>query len=234
MIPLTILFIIRKLKIKMILIGIIRNFLKSIPKVAMAVFSMLFFVAMVLSPESDDSNQKQTLEFNVFKNNRLIGEISITKQNNGTTVVYNLDSKLQAKFFMGVEIVGREKAVFRNGVLVYSSIYRSLNNKVQVDKEITFGNDSYLAIENRENIRSSLDDIKENLVGLYFKEPKGANEVYCDNQNEMVPVEAVSKGVYKVRFSATKYNTFHYDNGACSMVEAVGPMFSVTIIPAKS
>jgi hypothetical protein len=50
----------------------------------------------------------------------------------------------------------------------------------------------------------------------------------------MLKVNPMGDGAYKVEFSKGKYNIFHYKNGRCTKIEAVSPMFDVTLIPVLS
>jgi hypothetical protein len=71
-------------------------------------------------------------------------------------------------------------------------------------------------------------------MSLYLTEPVGIATVFCDNQKEMVKVIPMGDGIYKVELSKGKYNVFHYKNGRCTKIEAVSPMFDVTLIPILS
>lgn len=131
-------------------------------------------------------------------------------------------------------IIGKEKSIFKNGVLVYTSVYRKLNNNVKANHYIERQGANYNL--NQDN-KSKLLDIKKielNLISLYFKEPKGISTIFCDNQKEMIQIKNLGNGKYKVEISNGKYNIFHYKDGKCVKVEAVSSMFDVILIPVQS
>ncbi|GAA4281331.1 DUF6134 family protein [Gaetbulibacter aestuarii] len=174
-------------------------------------------------------NQKT---FNVIKNDKVIGTITINKQAFESQIVYHLKSDINAKVLINFCIKGEEKAVYKKGILVYSRVYRTVNNNIKSNHQIVFQNKKYLLKEASGETFLSLKPITANLVSLYFKEPKSLRFVYCDNARKMVTVEPLGEGKYKVVFESGKYNIYHYKDGKCVGVEANSKLFDVNLIPA--
>ena len=177
-----------------------------------------------------NTESKSVAVFKVFKKDKIIGTIQIVKQQSENTVIYNVSSEISAKFILKANVVGKETYVFKNGILEYSSLYRTLNNKVKVDQSLVYENGDYYLKKLDRDKPLDLNEIQQNLVTLYFQEPKGAKSIYWDLESEMVNVQCIGKGVYKVKLSSGKYNTFYYENGRCVKIEVVSPMFQVTMI----
>ena len=131
-------------------------------------------------------------------------------------------------------IKGEEKAIFKDGILVYSSVFRSVNNNVKTDHKLIYKKDKYFLTRDGREVLLSLKPISMNLVSLYFKEPKYKKFVYCDNASRMVAIEALGQGKYKVVFDKGKYNIFHYRDGTCVGVEANSKLFDVNLKPVNS
>jgi hypothetical protein len=130
--------------------------------------------------------------------------------------------------------VAKETSIYKRDTLVFSSVYRKLNNKEKRNQSLLFNNGTY-TLKNKNKVEPlNIDFITRNLVTLYFQEPVGVTSVFCDNQNEMVQVKSLGNGRYKVQFSKGKYNIFHYKDGKCVKIEAFNPMFEVTLIPVLS
>ncbi|WP_242202283.1 DUF6134 family protein [Aestuariivivens insulae] len=228
MIPALILFLIKKFKGRPIAF-LKTNALKTL------VIKILVLVVVVLLVSSfiviDFNNSKI---YNVVKNEKVIGVIKINKHTSESSIVYTLSSTIKVKLLLKFDIVGKEKAIYKNGVLTFSSVYRTLNNKVKVNHNIVLNNNQYQVQSSNDIKYLDYKTITHNLVMLYFQEPIGVTSIFCDNQKEMVPVKALSEGKYKVEISNDKYNVFHYKNGKCIKIEAVSKLFSVILIPAES
>jgi len=183
---------------------------------------------------NDNNESKSVTVFNVVKNDKIIGTIEITKQQYNNTVTYNVKSEINAKFILKAKVVGKETYVFKNGILEYSSLYRTLNNKVKVNQSLVYENGNYHLKKIDRDKPLDLNEIQQNLVTLYFSEPKDTKTIYWDLQSEMINIECIRQGVYRVQFSNGKYNTFYYENGQCVKIDAISPLFTVTLIPMKS
>lgn len=180
----------------------------------------------------DNKEPNKSLTYNIIRNDEVIGKIEIILTTIGDSIVYDIESDVLAKFILKFKVVGKEKYIYKNGTLVYSSLFRTLNNKVKTNHSIQYNKGEYSLKTPEKIIPLNLNDIKCNLMILYISEPIGVESVFCDNQQQMVKVKPLGNGIYKVELSNGKYNIFHYENGRCVKVNAVSPLFDVTIIPA--
>lgn len=193
---------------------------------------IVFF--MITTSYANDKNPLEQISYNVVRNNVTIGTIKVSCNTKSDSTIYALESSIDVRYVLKFSIRGKETAIYKNGVLVYSSVYRKVNNKVKANHNVTYKNDNYHLEVDGTKKELDFKDIQDNLVMLYFKEPKGVKHIYCDNVKRMVNLEPMGKGKYKVAFSDGKYNIFHYENGKCVRVEANSSLFSVTLIPASS
>ena len=190
---------------------------------------LLLLIAMLLVTNTYANNSKkisESIAYNVVKNDKVIGTITIVKTQYNNGVTYKLESKITAKYVLEFNIVGKEKSIFRNGELVYSHVYRKVNKKIKTDHEIMYVNDIYKSGEEDLDIKA----IQGNLIKLYFVEPIGVQEVFSDNMKKMVDITALGGGKYKIEFSKNKFNILHYQNGRCVKIEATSALFDVDLI----
>lgn len=184
-----------------------------------------------------DNNTKEpnkSLTYNIIRKDEVIGKIEINQTTSGDSIIYNIESDVKGRFILNFKVVGKEKYIYKNGTLVYSSLFRTLNNKVKTNHSILYNQGEY-TLQTPEKISPlNIENIKCNLMILYVNEPIGVKSVFCDNQQQMVKVELIGKGIYKVELSRNKYNIFHYENGRCVKINAVSPLFDVTLIPVQS
>lgn len=194
----------------------------------------LFLVVIISLFAFTSLEEHKALTYNVVKNNDVIGTITLNKNTIGDSIIFTLESHIKATFLFEFNIIGKEKSIYKNTTLVYSSVFRTLNNKVKANHQIVLKKGAYHLQSNESTQAVNLNCIKQNLVKLYFKEPIGLTSVFCDNLKKTVKVKPLGNSKYMVDFSKGKYNIFHYKNGKCIKIEAKSKLFNVTIIPAVS
>ena len=190
----------------------------------------IVFVALLFLIKTSSIAQNQNLSFEVWKNNSHIGNISMTEKINSDSVVYDLSSKIKAKVILSFNVTGIEKTIYKNGLLVYSSVYRKLNSKEKVNKELHFNDGKYQLLNSGRISTLPLSEINVNLVLLYFYEPVNISQVYCDNHNSMAKIVLLENGKYQVTFPDGSYNIFYYQNGKCKKVDAFTSLYEVQLI----
>ncbi|KJD32785.1 hypothetical protein PW52_15000 [Tamlana sedimentorum] len=224
-----ILYILRKINKKSNyskkLVLVMRRALKSV---------MLITLFIVATSFTKEAKPLKNITYNIVRNQTVIGTISISSIIKNDSEIYSLESHINIKYILKFCIKGEETSIYKNGILVYSSVFRKVNNKIKADHDVVYRNKNYHEINSGHSKKLSLKIIQDNLVMLYLKEPKYINTVYCDYIKQMVKVEALGMGKYKVDFLDGKYNIFHYKKGKCVKVEANSSLFNVTLIPVKS
>ena len=222
-----ILYAIRRLKVSQSKPNGFLKFKRFIKKVA-AILCFMVYSSIY------GSNPSSQLVFNIIKNDAVIGTIKISERKSNDSIIYNIESKIEAQFILKFKVVGKEKYIYKDGTLIYSSLFRTLNKKVKTNHSITYNEGQY-NLQTPEKVSPlNFEAIKQNLMTLYINEPIGIEAVFCDNQKQMVKVESMGDGTYRVELSKGKYNVFHYKDGRCTKIEAVSPMFDVTLIPVQS
>ena len=202
------------------------------------IFTIILFLFPLVNGYSnnklDGKEPNKSLTYNIIRNDEVIGKIEIILTSRGDSIIYDIESDVLAKFILKFKVIGKEKYIYKNGTLVYSSLFRTLNDKVKTNHSIHYQGGEY-SLQTPEKISPlHFEAIKCNLIRLFINEPIGIDLVFCDNQQQMVKVEPLGNGIYKVEFSRGKYNIFHYENGRCVKIEAVSLLFDVTLIPVLS
>ncbi len=190
----------------------------------------IVFIALLFLITTSSNGQDQNLSFEVWKNNSLIGNISMREKINSDSVVYDLSSIIKAKVILNFKVTGSEKTIYKNGLLVYSSVYRKLNSKEKVNKELRFKEGKYQLINSGRLSHLSVSKINVNLVLLYFYEPINISQVYCDNHQSMAGIVLLENGKYQVTFPDGSYNIFYYQNGKCKKVDSFNSLYEVQLI----
>jgi len=202
------------------------NRLKNLKGLLLRSISLSILLLFIINSNAQNHN----LSFEVWKNKSLIGFISIKEKIVSDSVVYDLSSEIKAKVLVKFDVSGVEKTIFKNGLLVYSSVYRKLNSKEKVNKELHFIDGKYFLINGGRKRALSINKVRGNLVTLYFYEPINISQVYCDNHNAMANVVLLETGKYQVTFPDGSYNIFYYKNGKCKKVDAFTSLYQVQLI----
>ena len=230
MIPMLIVYLLKKSTIG-------NTILCRLDSVKQVLIRVLFLVALFLVTNSHAINNNpinKSIAYKVLKSNKTIGTIKVIRTEGNDGITYKLESDIEARCVLKFHIVGSEQSVYKDGNLVFSSVFRKVNDNVKVNHEVVLDDNKYKVKTDKGEQDLELTSIHNNLVTLYFKEPKNINFIYCDNIRKNAPVQVLGNGKYKVEFSKSKYNIFHYKNGKCIKVEAYSALFDVTLIPVLS
>ncbi|MCH4553614.1 DUF6134 family protein [Aestuariibaculum lutulentum] len=230
MIPALILYLIRRMKYGTDTSLDLSKFREMVLKIK----SILFFFIISTSFAYNTINTGETITYKIVKKNTTIGFIKIEKQVTSNVTTYILKSNVEVNFLVNVSVLCDEKSIYKNDILVYSSVYRKVNGKVKANHKLLRESGRYaLLYENKKKLLE-LDELTQNLVTLYFEEPKTIRKVYCDNLKQEIVITPLNEGCYRVDFEKGKYNVFHYRNGECVKIDAVSKLFNVTLIPVSS
>ena len=191
------------------------------------IISMLLLTSVVFAHEKP----LKQINYKVIRNNALIGFINVSCITKNDSIIYYLDGHINVNFLVRFDIKGRETSIFKDNTLVYSSVFRKINDKVKSKYKVIYKDRQYHEEGAKALIPLDLNRIQNNLVSLYFNEPKKINRVYSAYLKEVVDVQFMGNGKYKVDLSNGKYNIFHYNHGKCVMIEVYSRFFSVTLIP---
>ncbi len=169
------------------------------------------------------------ISFNIINKNKNIGFIDIEKRDTEYTTTYILDSNVNTKLIFNFNATGKEKSIYRADTLIYSSIFRKLNKKIKLNQSLELVDGKYILMEKNKEKPLHMDIINRNLVTLFFFEPFGIEQVYCDKYKKMIRITPVGPGKYKVVFPNKSSNIYHYEKGQCTMIEVAGPFYKVKL-----
>ena len=172
----------------------------------------------------------EKVEFSIINKNANIGFISIERSSHGRTTSYTINSEVNAKIIINFKVVGKERYVFRNDTLVYSSMYRKINNKVKLNQNIEFKKGKYVFSDYAKKETLDIDIIQRNLVVLFFNEPNGYDRIYCDKFKTDVNITPLGKGRYKIVLPNKSYSIYNYEQGRCTSIEVKGTFFKVKLV----
>jgi Domain of unknown function (DUF6134) len=187
-----------------------------------------FLLSSTTSNNADDKIEK--ISFNVMKKDSRIGYIDIEKSSLDKTTTYIINSEVKVKVLFSFNAVGREKTIYKDDTLIFSSVYRKINKRVKLNQSLLYVKGKYFLKEKNEKEEINIDVIYSNLVTLFFFEPVGIQKVYSDKYKEMVKITPIGKDRYKVVLPNKSTSIYHYKNGKCTMIDVVGSFYKVKLI----
>ena len=225
MLYLLIILIVRKLRSKNLDFNLIKFFKRLLLKVKY-VFPFLL-ISMTLT--TNEVNTEERIVFDIINKGKNVGYISIEKSTSENNTIYNVDSKVETQLIFKFKAEGKERSIYRNDTLIYSSVYRKLNNKIKLNQTLKFNKGNYAIIKGKNRSSLNLNVITCNLVVLFFEEPIDTDKVYCDKLKKKLNIIKLAKGKYKVKFPNGSYNIFNYKNGKIVHIDAVGTFYKVKL-----
>lgn len=188
------------------------------------------FFLLAYTSINNETTEVEKISFNIIKKNSRIGYIDIEKTSLNKITTYTLDSEVKVKVVFNFSAIGREKSIYKDDTLIFSSIYRKLNNKVKLNQSLFFVNGKYLLKKKNKKEEINIDVINSNLVTLFFYEPVGIQEIYSDKYKKMVKITPIGNSRYKVVLPNKSTSIYHYQNGKCTMIDVVGSFFKVKLV----
>ena len=177
--------------------------------------------------------QNKQATYSILRNGIVAGQLKFQQVVKNDSTWIKTESEIKAGFLFTITAFSREETIYKNGILLYSSIYRKTNGSEKANKQTRLrGNEYY--ITSREKTEVVRDyPIRNNLLSMYCYEPKLINSVYSDFFQQYVPVEKVGESKYKISFPNGNYNYYYYKDGVCIIVEVQASMYFVVLVLNK-
>ena len=192
------------------------------------------FLLISFTKSSDTSSEARSLHFDIVKKEKKLGYIHLKKIKENNTTKFEIKSEVNTKLLFNFRAKSQERYEYRGDTLVYSSIFRTMNNRVKVDQTIYYENGSYQLRQKNKQQKLNSNIIRCNLVKLFFERPEGISKVFCDKKRVYVKIIRMNAETYKVKFPDKSYTIFYYNDNRCEAIEAVGSFYHVRLIPKYS
>lgn len=228
MIPVLILWLIRRYREKN------RGKNVAIVQTSSKKYLRLFSVLLVLTLLSIKSHsQSRTLTYQIVRNGNKVGTLQFSETSMGDMDHMKMESDVNTRFVFKFTAHSNEEAVYYNGVLLRSSIYRQLNGTEKVNKQHQAGNQQYFIHAGERTEVTNNYPITYNMLSLYSKEPDNVNQVYSDNFQRFIAIQKTDQHKYKITLPDGNYNYYYYRNGVLNLVEIHHSLYSANIVLIK-
>jgi len=138
----------------------------------------------------------------------------------------NVKTKLVSTFIAH----GLEYAIFSNGILLQSSIYRQLNGDEKANKQHRLDNGKYIVYKGKNSKVIKSYPITYNMLSLYSREPENIGNVYSDNYETFLAIQKTGAHRYKISLPDGNYNYYYYKDGVLNLVEVHHSLYTANIV----
>ena len=171
--------------------------------------------------------QRRTLQYNILHNGEVMGSLQLSQNTIANTTNIKIESIVRTRFIIRINVESFEEATFQNGILVYSSLRRTVNGSERVNQQIQARGVLYKMTSGAKIKNLPAYPIYYSILSLYYQEPININMVYSDNFQQYVPVTRVSPNKYKISFPNGNYNYYTYKNGICTTVDINQTLYDI-------
>ena len=190
---------------------------------------LLLFILLIFSTNS--YSQNKTFNYQIIRNGDKVGSLLFSETSTGDLDYLKMESDVKTRLIFTFTAHASEEAVYNNGILLRSSIYRRLNGTEKANKQHeATGNRQYLIRTGKTSEFTKTYPITYNMLSLYTKEPENISKVYSDNFQTFLAIEKAASHKYKITLPDGNYNYYYYKNGILNLVEVHHSFYSANII----
>lgn len=175
------------------------------------------------------NSQEKKLEYSIKRNGDIVGNIHFIQRVAGNRTVLTMESEVNTRFIFSFKAKAKEEAIYDNGIMTWSSIFRKLNGNVKADKKTKAVGNAYTIYKGNKTEIVKNYPIRYNMLSVYLTEPTDVSKVYSDNFQQQIDIQKIATHHYKIKFPDGNYNEYYYTNGICSKVEIHHRVYRATI-----
>ncbi len=176
------------------------------------------------------NSQNKLLSYQILRNRNKVGTLRFSEITNGGMDYLKMESDVKTKFIFTFTAHAKEEAVYYNGVLLRSSIYRQLNGNEKANKQHRADNRQYIILKGKDSAVTKNYPITYNMLSLYSKEPENLSRAYSDNFETFLSIQKVDIHKYKITLPDGNYNYYCYKDGVLGLVEVHHSLYSASIV----
>ena len=189
----------------------------------------LFLIFICLGLAIGTFSQAKTLVYTIKRNGSEVGNVQFTQNTIGNRTTLKMESEVRTRFIFLFTAKAKEEAIYDNGIMTWSSIYRKMNGSVKADKKIKATGNSYTIYNDDKTEKLNNYPIHYNMLSLYTNEPVSFSTVFSDNFQQLLTIQTINPHHYKIKFPDGNSNEYFYTNGMCTKVKISHSLYSATI-----
>lgn len=174
-------------------------------------------------------SQEKKLNYVIKRKGSEVGSLSFIQHSSGNKTVLKISSEVRTRMIFLFTANGEEEAVYENGILTSSWIFRKMNGSEKANKRTRLNGNNYIITKGNKSETLNNYPIRFNMLSLYSLEPLTMGKVYSDNFQAFLDIQTIAPHHYKIKFPDGNYNEYFYRNGVCATVVIHHSMYNATI-----
>lgn len=159
----------------------------------------------------------EQLNYKVLRNQEEVGALAVSKSFTSGGVLYSLTSSVKINALITFHIRESIADEYENNQLIHSRHIREINDYTSVDRVLVkSGNQYYCEAEALPHLGNS---IMHSILSLYFQEPLHYRQIYSESFQQLVSIDKIKPGVYRLTLPNQKITDYYYENGWLWKVE---------------
>jgi hypothetical protein len=194
--------------------------------------SIVLIIAVLLIVFNGHS-QTRALNYQIFRNGSKVGSLHFTQSTVAGLNYLQMESEVKVRFIFTFTASAKEEAVYSNGILLRSSIYRKMNGSEKANKQHQAANNQYIIHAGKNSAIAKNYPITYNMLSLYSMEPLNVDKVYSDIFETFIVIQKTGEHRYKITLPDGNYNYYNYKQGVLNLVEVHQSLYSANIVLAN-
>ena len=186
--------------------------------------------AIILLTANASHGQAKLLNYTIMRNGSRVGTLRFSETVASGMDCLNMVSDVKTRFIFTFTAHAHEEAVYFNGVLLRSSIFRQLNGNEKANKQHQADNRQYIIHKGADTEITRNFPITYNMLSLYSREPEHVNQVYSDNFETFIAIQQAEPHKYKITLPDGNYNYYYYKNGVLNEIDVHHSLYSAQIL----
>lgn len=164
----------------------------------------------------------QTLLYDIYKGDDVIGEITIEKIISEDTVHYEANSVATFRILFLNELSTHTSSGYVGNVLEYARSKIVLNDKIRQHSTSRKEGEFYHFYQYPdERTKKKVSPFPISTTALYYQEPVGLDQIFSENYQESCPIKVIGANAYELTLPDGKVNQYFYKEGALLEVKVI-------------
>ncbi|MEZ4828637.1 MAG: DUF6134 family protein [Bacteroidia bacterium] len=170
------------------------------------------------------------LTYDVYKGQSLVGEMTVSRREEGSRQIYESESQMTVSFLMSFDLKFTYKATFESSNLQTSHTANFRDGKqINLSSGRRVGN-TYSTEVNGEPKNIQAPKIDYSILNTYFIEPVGRTKVFSERWGDYVDFLPAGKSRYGMHLPNGDVNYMTYKEGVCQTIEVNHSLASIRFV----
>ena len=178
--------------------------------------------------------QERKLNYDVIRNESIIGGIIFTELNTGQKKSLSFVSSIKTSFIFSFCDQTTETSIFENDKLVHASLNQKQTGSGRISTTVETSGNIYRVIDGNTSKIIYTNPIYYNTLLLYLKPPENISKVYSQKFQKLLEIKKVAENKFMLILPDGTHNYYTYNNGFCDRVDVERSFFTVHFVLRKS